>query len=412
VGSGLVRVTGDLVEPRFEEPDVVRQRCIGMTTGRFRAALVPLACGMVLAMSACGNESGTLRATDPPLITIEAPTTTTPPDTTTPAPSALATLATTAPSGGLLVPGLPALADPLPTYVWSADWRPTRDHVQALADALDVDGDVSHGIYGADGGWTLDGDNLELMLDEGAEGAWSYSGPPPFPWPSESEPWPTIETGEPATIAPAMPAPGTPLPDTFPSQPEAQTLAREIVSRLGLDPETFEWRDGPRTFAAQVEAWWVVGGDVAPVKFDFGFGPEGVLVHASGQLVAPQAGPRVDRIGTAAAEERLRAAIGRSGPLRGGFALIGGVVALGDPDATIVLSGPRPLADAAAPPSGESPVHPTTAPPPTVPPELVGRIVEVEESWHVVRDESGTRLLPAYTFIEATGMRYTVSAVP
>lgn len=262
---------------------------------------------------------------------------------------------------------------------------------------------------------SLEGDNLELMLDGGVEGAWSYSGPPPFPWPSEEEPWPTNETGEPVTIGPPPTyAVGAPLPDSHPSEGEAQALAREIVAASGLDPDAFEWRTGRSSFATEVEAWWIIGGGVSPVKLQFGFGPDGMLLHASGQLVAPEAGPKVDRIGTLAAEERLRAEIehSRAGPPRLGHVLVGGVVAPGDPDSTIVLPAPGPPSESAAPPSHEPTVHPTTVPPPTVPAEMVGRMVDVEESWQVIRDESGTRLLPAYTFIEATGMRYTVSAVP
>lgn len=364
---------------------------------------------MVLAVSACGSDPDSTPATDPPLISIDPATTTAGPASAT-APTPTAPVAA-APSDGLLLPGLPALDDPVPTYVWAADRRPTREDFEALVDALGVTGDVSEGTYGADGGWKLDGDNLELTMDGGIEGAWNYSGPPPFPWPSEDEPRPTIETGEPVTIGPpaTLPGSGGPLPDTYPSEEEAQALARDIVASLGLDPEGFEWRDGQRNFAAGVEAWWVIDGSVTPVKLDFGFGPDDMLLHASGQLVAPQAGSEVDRIGTAAAEERLRAEIERirTEPLGRGNMVVGGLVVPGDPAATIVLADPGEPPDTTVPP-----VHPTAAPVPTVTPDLVGRIVDVEASWQVVRDESGTRLLPAYTFIEATGMRYTVSAAP
>lgn len=385
-----------------------------MAGGFARIALIPMACGAMLAVAACGSDDSESTPTPQlsPVMGTDAATSTSaspptsPPDSTEPAVS----------SDGLIPTDLPALDDPVRTYVWTADQRPTRDDVDALADALGVTGEVSDGIHGADGGWTLDGDNLTLTLDAGPEGAWYYSGPPPFPWPSEEEPWPTTETGEPVTIAPPVSytVPGAPLPDSFPSPEEAQALAREIVAALGHDSERFEWRDGQRNFAAGVEAWWLVDGTVAPVHLDFGFGPDGVLTYASGQLVGPQAGPQVDRIGTAAAEERLRAEIERTRTELpdGGNMVVGGFVVPGDPHATIVLPEPGEPSGTTAPPIKESPPPATTAPVPTVPPEMVGRIVDVEESWQVVRDESGTRLLPAYTFIEATGMRYTVSAAP
>ncbi len=384
-----------------------------------------MAGAVIIAGSACGRDAGSTATRVPPRAETSVPpraatlapvgtapaapvtTTSSPPGADLPRPTA-AVVPT--PPDALLVPGLPMLDGPARTYVWPAGGRPTRDDFEGLADALGVTGDITDGVYGIEGGWTLDGDHLELTMDAGVEGAWNYSGPPPFAWPSEDEPWPTIETGEPATVPPPTLAPGAPLPDTFPNQDRAQTLARGIVTSLGFDPEAFEWRDGPRTFAAQVEAWWIVDGGVAPVKLHFGFGPEGMLSFAYGQLVAPQAGPDIERIGTAAAEERLRAEIERTRarpPM--GNVLVGGLVAPGDPDETIVLADPG---EASAVPAEAAPPTITTAPAPTVPPELIGRIVEVEASWLVDRGESSTRLEPAYTFIEATGMRYTVSAAP
>lgn len=375
------------------------------TAGRISVMWIAVLVGSV-ALGVAGCAADSADSTDPP----RAPATTAPAASVGLVPTAPPP--TRSPTPAVMIPaGLPSLDDPVPTYEWTGDDQPGRAELDRLAEALGVTGEVSKGGHGDADGWVLDGDNLTLWLAGGVEGAWTYSGPPPFAWPSETETRPTIETGEPVTVAPPpISAPGTPLPDSFPTPAAAEDLARQVVSALGSDPDAFEWRHLPDTFARRVEAWRIMDGVTSPVRFDFGFGPGGALVSASGQLVVPTAGPRAERVGVAAVEDRLRVEIdrARSEPPNA-VVLTGGLVAAGVYDDSVVIDDPSVVRSDVSVETGPTA---TTPPPTTVAPDLVGGVVDVQQAWIVERSTSATRLIPAYTFIDATGQRYTVSALP
>ncbi len=362
------------------------------------------------------------------------------------------------------VPGdLPALPGNDVGYVFQAGASVTAEQVAALAAGLGVVGEPVRVDDGYSVWWRVgpdDGTAPMVSVYEDAQLSWNYNAA----WATQ-----TATTGcaiaEPAVVDPAgdlsvgsdaagagtdavavaptpidtrceQPAP----PNGVPTADEAVARVQQLMTAVGLDPATFTFEPYADEWFASVSAVEQLDGAYAARRFDAGFGAEGVLQYASGQLAVPsQVGPYplVD-LDTAIA--RLNDQSGFYGGYGGG----GGVrdIAVMDSDMAVARTETAPAVgapvavDVVEPDPGSDPAvggsipgeslpvaEPLPMPVDEVPvdevpvdmpePEAVTvTLVDVQADVWWAWDVDGTVwLLPAYRFIGDDGGWYTVPAV-
>jgi hypothetical protein len=195
-------------------------------------------------------------------------------------------------------------------------------------------------------------------------------------------------------------------PANVPSQADAEATAREVMTAIGLDPAGFEFETFGDEWFASVSAVERLDGRFDARRFDAGFGGEGVLQYAGGQLAEPfQVGP-YPLVDLDAAVARLNDPTGFYG---GGYAPM---LAATD---VAVASEPSPgVATEIAPSDAVAAMPVTTEPGGTVPPpeEVTVTLTGVEAGvWWAYDVDGSVWLLPAYQFTGDDGGVYTVPAV-
>jgi hypothetical protein len=223
---------------------------------------------------------------------------------------------------------------------------------------------------------------------------------------------------EPATVVPPDTVPCA-EPVGIPTAEETRARAIELLQALGLDPQEYAITADSQDWGAWADARLLVDGVAATALTSFGFGPEGVLTYASGQLFGPQPAEQYTRIGTAAALDQLKADQFRSygpavDPAATDVAPLPATAPASEPaDPDAPVSSPEaetPTVDAAEPVDPVDPALPTET---TIPAEPITVVLTaVEPGWWMVWAADGTVwLLPGYDFITEQGERISTPAV-
>lgn len=317
-------------------------------------------------------------------------------------------------------------------YVYEAGATVSAEQVGALAAAFGVQGEPVHVDDGYSTFWRVgpeDGTAPSLWVYEDALQAWNYSaGYDPANDVAVSC---TVESVQ--DVAPdAAPdaAPSVPVercdeptpPAGVPTAEEAEAEARELLAALGEDPAALEFEVYADEWFASVSATASSGGTAPDRTWGFGFGAEGVLQHAGGQLAVPKPVgpyPLVD-LDTALARLDEQQSWFRSGAAVDGVAepaidliapeadAAGG--ALPDEGSSEPGAEPMPvdLPEGDVEPIDEMPMP---EPVPSGDPVVV-TLVDVEaDLWWVWDADGAVWLLPAYRFIDTDGGWHTVPAV-
>jgi hypothetical protein len=360
---------------------------------------------------------------------------------------------------------LPALPTNDVGYAFEAGQSVTSEQVAQLAAALGVTGEPVAIEGDPAGSWRVgpdDGSAPSLWVYQDAQLSWNYNsawadqtvssggcavagsaGAPEgdvavvdageiAPDGSEIAPDDTVTAEvavDPAVSEPACESP-TP-PEGVLSADEALARTRELMSAVGLDPEAFELEPYADEWFASVGATEQLDGTFAGRRFDAGFGANGVLQYASGQLAEPV------RVGPYPLID-LETAIARlndpSGYFGGGMIALDSGVARGAAEAGVgdgsaVVDMPEAEVDAGVPdtaPTEPAPIEPAPdtgsgvdpAVPPTdvsgelEPEQVTVTLVDVQSDvWWAWDVDGSVWLLPAYRFIGDDGGWYTVPAV-
>ena len=325
-------------------------------------------------------------------------------------------------------------------FVFEAGANPVNvDQIDTLAAALGVTGDAERHDDGYSAWWTVgpdDGTAPSLTLYEDAQLSWYYSpawaeasatsvgcavaGSTGVAEPASDAAEPAVEPSVPVTMmtATTAPAPDMPVCETPEPPPgiltaeEAEARTRELMTSLGLDPSRFTFEPYADEWFASVTATEQLEGGFGGRRFDAGFGAEGVLQNAGGQLATPaQAGP-YELVDLETAIARLNDQSGFWGGFGGGIAVDTGVatgaVAPDVAEAPVSDVMPADLPVETLP--GET--LPGESVPPAEPVEVTVTLVDVEaDVWWVWDADGSVWLLPAYRFIGDDGGWYTVPAV-
>jgi hypothetical protein len=325
--------------------------------------------------------------------------------------------------------GMPALPTNDIGYVYQAGATVTAEQVAALAAAFGVTGEPVRIDDGYGVQWRVgpeDGTGPALWVYQDAQLSWNYNSA----WAMEARAGCAVaSSGEIAPdVASDVPAgttgggqAGTDIavapPDTIvcdepqppvgvPTGDAAEQLARDLLTAAGQDPADYRFETYADQWFASVTAIQRLDGAIDGRRWDFGFGAEGVLQYASGQLADPiRVGP-YPLIGLDEAVARLNDQTGMWGGYAGGIAdgigvaepAIAGDVAVDVPEGSVSSEG----AAVDAMPIGSIPEpEPITI-------TLVDVQADVWWAWDV---DGSVWLLPAYRFIGDDGGWYTVPAV-
>ena len=335
--------------------------------------------------------------------------------------------------------GLPSLPTNDVGYLFAGGATATAEQVAALAVGLGVEGepvrtDDGYGVF-----WRVgpeDGTAPSVYLYEDAQLSWSYNSA----WATQlvsagcavAEQGVGVDavSGDAATSDIAVETPAEPPvidgscvepepPANVPTAEQAEASTRDLMTAVGLDPASFTFEPYADEWFASVSAVEQLDGAFAARRFDAGFGAEGALQYASGQLA--QAGrvgpyPLVD-LDTAIA--RLNDTTGFYGGFGGGMldarmadvavsAEAGAAVVGGESGSEPSVGGPTSIEPM---PVDSMPVD--SMPPATVAPEEVTvTLVDVQaDVWWAYDVDGSVWLLPAYRFIGDDGGWYVVPAV-
>jgi hypothetical protein len=318
---------------------------------------------------------------------------------------------------------MPALDGPAQAWSWVPGRAPTTDEIAAVAAAFGVAGEVIEQSADMGGGWVVGAENgHRLTVAQDAQGTWSLIGDTSSVCIDDGAATSAASPGtgeavdaetapdEPATDAvPAEDPPMVAPPETvacadpvgIPTADEATAMATELLQALGLDPAAYEITADSQEWGAWVDARLLVDGLAAPVLTSFGFGAEGALTFASGQLFGPEPAGQYVRTGTAAALEQLQADQFRS---------YNPTVDPAAPDTPV--SAPDPADGATSlTVDAANPIEP--AAPAAEPAEPITIVLTgVEAGWWMVWAADGTVwLLPGYDFVTDQGERISAPAI-
>lgn len=326
-----------------------------------------------------------------------------------------------APSMGMIAPwvvydfvvgtGLSPLPVEANGWQYPPDAVPDMDRIAQIAAALGVEGDPVERSVEQGGGWTVgpdDGSGPALWVAADGQLSWWFNAPyapvtaTRVECATVTEVAP-VDDGSDAVVPSVEPgdesgASGDPAEECVYEEPkpptgvltseQARSRAVELLRKVGADPADFELEVYADEWFASVSAMQRLNESVSPIGWYFGFGAEGRLDHAGGVLAQPvEVGPYplID----------LETAVAR---LQDGY--YGGIMPLVED--TIGIGAPELSCEEAA--DCESlPVEPE---------HVQVTITSVrQELWWTWDSDGSAWLLPAFTFLDADGGRYTVPAV-
>jgi hypothetical protein len=357
---------------------------------------------------------------------------------------------------------LPALPTNATGWVFQSGAAVTAEQVAQLATALGVTGEPQRHDENGYVYWSAgpnDGSAPYLTVNEDPQQTWNYNSA----WANQ-----TVSASAGCAIAIAEPAPAapddasaeasgaiappetkpiesvppctvvtTPPPVGIPTADEAEARTRDLMTAVGLDPANFKLDTSADQWYASVYATEQLDGQFGGRSFSTGFGAEGVLQYASGQLAVPAPVGPYPLVDLDTAIARLN---DPSGFYMGGYGYGGGIaldsataiatrevtpagaggVDVAEPDVASVPPETVPAStDASGLPipgtGGIATVPPISAPVPVsipTPQEVTVTLVDVQpDVWWVWDIDNTVWLLPAYRFIGDDGGSYTVPAV-
>ena len=359
--------------------------------------------------------------------------------------------------------GLPALPTNDVGYLFEAGTPATSEQVAELAASLGVEGEPVAVEEGTTTSWRVgpdDGSAPSLWVGGDAQLSWSYStawatqemsasgcavagstgageAEAPAADVAATEIPAQLPETEPVTtdVVCATPAP----PEGVPEADEAESRTKELMVAIGLDPAAYEFETFGDEWYASVSATEQLDGSFPGRNVSTGFGAEGVMQYAGGQLAEPV---RVGPYPLIDLDEALARLNDPSGFYGGGGMALDSRVARAATDEPVAIdvaeapigtpvddapspsepaSAPTPTSEPAIEPAigvGSLPVEPVEPPvsvvPPSIPaPESVTvTLVDVQpDVWWAWDVDGSAWLLPAYRFIGDDGGWYTVPAV-
>ncbi|MFM7094790.1 MAG: hypothetical protein ACKOYL_09605, partial [Actinomycetota bacterium] len=196
---------------------------------------------------------------------------------------------------------------------WKSKGAPSKKQMNSIVKALGVEGDLVARKKDEGGGFVagpIDGSAPSVSFGD-AEFApylnWYYSAA----WATSSrssEPAvaPDTATSDSATSDEVVEVPEEmKKPENLPSKDEARDRAKSIMSDAGVDVRDDDIEVYADEWSVSVTAWTRVGEVRAPMSWTFGFGDEGAITWAGGNLLSFEKGPKFPRIGALAGVERL-----------------------------------------------------------------------------------------------------------
>jgi hypothetical protein len=208
--------------------------------------------------------------------------------------------------------------------------QPDLSRVAAMAKALGVNGDVRTLPTDQGGGWAVgpnDGTASTFVVSADGLLTWWYSSaasttgygcagassgsvattaaPPPSTAiaspPDQPVPTPTMivdggpgQGGTYPTTSIVLPAPEPCLPPPAPQgvldKAMAEARAKALMSQMGIDAAKYQLTTYADPYSASVAGQLLIDGKPSQISFSVGFGAEGAITYASGQLAEPQAG--------------------------------------------------------------------------------------------------------------------------
>ncbi|MEO6570477.1 MAG: hypothetical protein ABIO83_02920, partial [Ilumatobacteraceae bacterium] len=190
--------------------------------------------------------------------------------------------------------GMPELPTNDTGYVYQAGVEVSLEEVTDLAAGLGVVGEPQRIDDGYNVSWRIgpdDGSATTLWVSQDAQHSWSYSAP----WAQDS-----VSAGCAVAVAPDKTqtteavdeCSAPPPPVGIISGDEAQARLGEMIVAAGQDPVDYEFEVYADDYFASASAVEQLDGGPNGRRWDAGFGADGVMQYASGQLAQPvQVGP-------------------------------------------------------------------------------------------------------------------------
>lgn len=216
---------------------------------------------------------------------------------------------------------LPALDDK--AQAWKAKGEPTKKQMNAIVKALGVEGDLVERKKDEGGGFVagpIDGSAPSVSFGDAEFDPylnWYYSAA----WAASSrssEPAVAPDTATSDTATSDTATSDTPKsdevvegpqemkkPENLPTKDEARERAKSIMEDAGVDVRDDDIDVYADDWSVSVTAWTRVGDVRAPMSWTFGFGENGAVTWAGGNLLAFEKGPKFPRVGALAGVERL-----------------------------------------------------------------------------------------------------------
>jgi hypothetical protein len=314
----------------------------------------------------------------------------------------------------------PALGATAGSWSFTAGATPDTARIAAIARALGASGDVRSVPTDQGGGWAVgpnDGTAPTFMVSPDAMLTWWFSssaatvgsgcavsagssgadpGTTAVATTSNGvdQPVPPVAIDTPSTVVVAPePCAAPPAPHGVPDNRSAEANAKVLLGKMGVDATKYQFTTYADQYSASVNGQLLLDGSASPLTISIGFGAEGAITYASGQLAEPHVGDAYPLVTPEVGLQRLNDQSGKwqffGGP---GVQTMGGVAA----DAiatsggnvtkvatqvatTIATSGMYPSVAPAPPativdPAGPTPM-PSCAAPATLPPGVTGDVV-------------------------------------
>jgi len=202
----------------------------------------------------------------------------------------------------------------LPTFdgsaqSWKSDGAPSKATMQKIVAALGIDAALTARSKDQGGGFIAgptDGSAPSVTFNDDAYHSWYYSTEWSAVAPDaqvSSEPVPadqvtpsTDRIAPPDTVA---------LPKNLPSKSKARSKALDLMSAAGIDVRESDVEVYADDWSVSVTAWPHVGDQRVPLAWNIGFGDDGAITWAGGNLIEFTKGPKFPRVGTEAGVKRL-----------------------------------------------------------------------------------------------------------
>jgi hypothetical protein len=201
------------------------------------------------------------------------------------------------------------LTSPAASWFFAPDAQPSDEQIAALADAFGVTGDVASVPLDRGGGWMVGPDDYSspsVTVSSDSLLSWWFN--PGVTEVAVAEPCAYYPAGDPAADpdTATMPVCEEPQPPAnVPTAAEAESMARELFAKIGLDISHYEIETYADEWGAGVTGFLLLEGIRSNLSISVGYGAEGALTWAGGFLATPQRGADYPRVGIEAAVQRL-----------------------------------------------------------------------------------------------------------